>query len=61
MMRCRSSVGGKPEGAGRLARDPDLEEYFVVLLQPGNLSERVMRVGWEEGKIKCIVIENDRA
>ena len=58
MMRCRSSVGGKPEGAGRL--DPDLEEYFVVLLQPGK-SERVMRVGWEEGKIKCIVIENDRA
>ena len=24
-------------------------------------SERVMRVGWEEGEIKCIVIENDRA
>ena len=61
MMRCRSSVGGKPEGAGRLARDPDLEEHFVVLLQPGNLSEKVMRVGWEEGEIKCIVIENDRA
>ena len=61
MMRCRSSVGGKPEGAGRDARDPDLEEYFVVLLQPGNLSEKVMRVGWEEGEIKCIVIENDRA